>query len=109
MKYTILGFNQKLAIENELNINDLLLLQYIIQANGQPNMKHIVENEISYVWLSHTKIHEDLPILGYSEGTLKNKLTQLKSKGLIQSVSIAINQIKEVVFIILLLKKSRHL
>ncbi len=89
MRYTILGFNQTLAIENDLSVNDLLLLQYIMEANGQPNMQHIVENEISYVWLSHTKIKEDLPILNISEGTLRNKLSELKTKNLITSISIS--------------------
>jgi DNA-binding PadR family transcriptional regulator len=48
-------------------------------------MKHIVEDEISYVWLQHAKIQEDLPILNISEGTLKNKLSEFKAKGLINS------------------------
>ena len=85
MRYAILGFNQKLAIENNLSINDLLLLQYIMYANGNPTMTHIVDDEISYVWLSHTKIQEDLPILNISEGTLKNKLSSLKKFGFISS------------------------
>ena len=89
MRFTILGFNQKLAIKNNLSISDLLLLQYIMYANGQPNMQHIVDDtEVSYVWLHHSKIQEDLPILNISEGTLRNKLSELKKKDLIQSISI---------------------
>lgn len=88
MKYTILGFNQSLAVEYDLNMNDLLLLQYVMYANNVPDMKHMIEHGVPYVWLQHAKISEDLPILGYTEGTLKNKFSELKKKGFIQSVQI---------------------
>ena len=81
MRYSILNFNQSKAIENNLKVDDLLLLQYIMQANAEPNMFHILdETETCYVWLSHIKIQEDLPILGITEGTLKNKLSKLNIK-----------------------------
>lgn len=89
MRQTILGFNQSMAVELGLTVSDLLLLQYIMYANSEPTMKHIVEDEVAYVWLQHQKIMEDLPILNISEGTLKNKLTQFRNAGLIQSKTIA--------------------
>ena len=85
MRTSILGFNQSKAIELGLTTNDLLLLQYIMYANSEPTMKHIVEDEVAYVWLQHNKIQEDLPILNITEGTLKNKLSEFKNKGLIAS------------------------
>ena len=88
MRSTILGFNQKDAIELGLKTDDLLILDYIIRANGTPNMHHIVDDSISYVWLSHKKIHEDLPILNMAESTLKNKLSELKKLGLIDSKQV---------------------
>ena len=89
MRFTVLGFNQQMAVETGLTVNDLLLLQYIMQANGTPDMKHIVDDfETAYVWLSHAKISEDLPILNYTEGSLKNKLSELKQKGLITSIKV---------------------
>ena len=90
MRNSIFGFSQNMAITYNLNLDDLLLLQYIMQANSEPGMFHILdENETCYVWLSHTKIQEDLPILGITEGTLKNKLSKLKTSGFINSKSIA--------------------
>lgn len=90
MRYSILNFNQSKAVENNLNLDDLVLLQYIMQANAEPYMSHILdENEICYVWLNHIKIQEDLPILGITEGTLKNKLSKLKTSGFINSKSVA--------------------
>ncbi len=88
MRYSILGFNQALAVQYELTLNDLLLLDYIIRANGNPKMKHIVQDDVSYVWLSHAKLREDLPILNISENTLKHWLSELKSIGFIQSKQI---------------------
>lgn len=89
MRTSILGFNQAKAIELNLTTNDLLLLQYIMYANSEPTMRHIVEDEIAYVWLQHNKIQEDLPILNITEGTLRNKLAEFKSKGLITSKIVA--------------------
>ncbi len=90
MRNSIFGFSQNMAITYNLNLDDLLLLQYIMQANSEPGMFHILdENETCYVWLSHTKIQEDLPILGITEGTLKNKLSKLKTSGFINSKSVA--------------------
>lgn len=91
MRFTVLGFNQQKAVEMGLTVNDLLLLQYIMQANGTPDMKHLTDDtEISYVWLNHAKISEDLPILNYTEGSLRNKLSELKQKGLIQSIKVPV-------------------
>ena len=89
MRTSILGFNQSKAIELGLTTNDLLLLQYIMYANSEPTMRHIVEDEIAYVWLNHSKIQEDLPILNITEGTLRNKLAEFKTKGLITSKIVA--------------------
>lgn len=89
MRQSILGFNQSKAVELGLTVSDLLLLQYIMYANGEPTMKHIVEDEVAYVWLQHQKVMEDLPILNISEGTLRNKLSQFRNDGLIKSKTIA--------------------
>ena len=85
MRRTIFGFNQKTAIELGLSVNDLLLLSYIQLAHANPKMLHIEKDGIFYVFLSHSKIHEDIPILDYTEGSLKNKLSQLKKQGIIES------------------------
>nr|DAF24510.1 MAG TPA: replication terminator protein [Caudoviricetes sp.] len=90
MRNSIFGFSQNTAINYNLKLDDLLLLQYIMQANAEPGMLHILdENETCYVWLNHAKIQEDLPILSITEGTLKNKLSKLKTSGFINSKSVA--------------------
>ena len=90
MRYTVMGFNQEQAVEYGLSLTDLILLDYIWRANGSPRMKHITDDEeMPYVWLNHKKLHEDLPILNITEGTLKNTLSRLKKEGFIQSMTIA--------------------
>lgn len=88
MRQSVLGFNQSKAIQSNLDLTDLLLLQYIMLANGTPSMKHLVKDDVSYVWLSHSKIHEDLPILDITEGTLRNRLMILKKTGWIMSETL---------------------
>lgn len=88
MRYSVLGFKQSEAVKLGLSLDDLLLLDYIIVANGTPSMFHVVDKEVSYVWLSHDKLSEDLPILNISEGTLRNKLAKLKADGYITSISV---------------------
>lgn len=86
MRYTILGFNQELLIKYDLNMNEVLLLDYIYNAVASPTMIHKIENNISYVWLNHKKILEDLSILNISEDRLKRLLHHLLEVHLIQSV-----------------------
>lgn len=88
MRDSVLGFNQNKAVQAKLDLTDLMLLQYIMLANGTPDMKHIVKDNISYVWLSHSKIQEDLPILNIAEGTLRNKLYDLKKNNWIASETV---------------------
>ena len=86
MKYSVLGFNQaKVIAESDLDLTDLMLLQYIVSANGSSKMKHILKDDITYAWLSHEKIMEDLPILRLSESTIRNRLLNLKKTGWIDS------------------------
>lgn len=90
MRYSILGFNQeKIMTDTNLDLTDLLLLDYIIKANSLSNMRYILEDNDVYVWIYHKKIQEDLPILNISDGTLKNRLSTLKKEGIIKSKQVA--------------------
>ena len=90
MKYSVLGFNQELVMQTDLDLTDLLLLQYVMGAAGSPNMYHkITDNHEVLVWLSHAKLTEDLPILRISESTLKHKIHALKEKGYLCSEQVA--------------------
>lgn len=95
MKYSILGFNQEKIVNYSkdglgCDLTDLLLLNYIIYAQSNPKMKHIMnENNQPCVWLQHDHILKDLPILNITDGTLKNRLTKLRKMELITSKTVA--------------------
>ena len=91
MKYTIMGFSQEKTLAYGLTLDDLCILQYIMDAQASPKMyKHLDEaTNTSYAWISHKKLLEDLPIINITEGTLRNKLAELRKKELIISITIA--------------------
>ena len=100
MKYSILGFNQETVVNYKVpddtgnvltcDLSDLLILNYVIYALANPKMKHYVDKECnSYVWLNHTHLLEDLPILNITAGTLKNRLTKLRKMDLLASITIS--------------------
>ena len=72
-----------------LKITDLMILQYIINACGSVGMRHKLDDANNpYVWIQHSKLLEDLPILDISEGTLKNKILALKDNDFIASIIV---------------------
>lgn len=90
MKYSVLGFNQEKVMQTDLDMTDLMILNYILTACGSPTMKHkITESGEPLVWISHAKLSEDLPILRLTEGSLRNRLTKLKQNGYLQSSTFA--------------------
>ena len=77
-------------METDLDLTDLVILQYIQQACGATNMCHKLDsNGNPQVWVNHQKLIEDLPILRISEGTLRNRLSALNQKGYVRSTVVA--------------------
>lgn len=89
MRYSILGFNQEELIKYDIDMTDVLLLDYIQKALSQPSMIKTTKDEQPYVWLQHSKILEDLPILNIKESMLKKRIAKLVELGLIASITIA--------------------
>ena len=96
MRYSIMGFNQeKLLLFQQseglkLDMNDLLLMDYVQKALSQPKMiKTSDEENQPYVWLSHKKILEDIPFLNIGEDMLKKRIKKLIDLKLIKSMVIA--------------------
>lgn len=90
MKYNILDFNQCEVIKfneqanEKIDLTDLLLLNYVGSALLIPEMEYaIIDNDV-YVWLNHTKILEDLPILNIKENMLRKRFHKLSELGLIK-------------------------
>ena len=90
MRYSVMGFNQSKIIQTNLDLTDLMILDYIIRACGTPNMKHMItEEDHTLVWIYHEKFHEDLPFLKLSESTLKHRLVDLRKGGYLESKTVA--------------------
>ena len=88
MRDLIMGFYQAELIKTNLDLTDLVILKYIADANVQNSMAHFEdENNIRYVWLAHSKFHEDLPFLKMAESTLKARLSNLKKDGWLGSIT----------------------
>ena len=88
MRFEVFGFNQKLVSEKygkNVDANDLLLLDYVIDAIASPTMKHIVKDDVAYVWLSQEKILADLPILNIGVESLRKKLKHLVELNLLNT------------------------
>lgn len=89
MRYSILGFNQEELIKYNIDMSDVLLMDYIQRALSQPSMQKKSKDNQPYVWLNHTKIIEDLPILKIGESMLKKRIAKLVDLGLIESINVA--------------------
>ena len=92
MKYSVLGFHQEnlmIKFGNKIDLTDLFLLDYIWQAQAQQSMQHIFRDQVAYVWLQHSKVIEDLPILNIKEDMLGRRLKLLVEFGLLDSKRIA--------------------
>lgn len=102
MRTTILGFDQIKVTQIEKQINgkllkldmtDLLLLDYIERAAANPSMQRFIDEEdnLCYVWLLHSKILEDLPILDIKVDALNKRLRKLIDLELLTSKVITNN------------------
>ena len=89
MRYSILGFNQSELIKYDVDMTDVLLMDYIQKALSQPSMIKTNIDEQPYVWLNHSKILDDLPILNIKESMLKKRIANLIEIGLIKSITVA--------------------
>lgn len=83
MKYTVEGYSQEKAIELGLNIEDLIILRWI--QDFYPLMAKNIINDEEYVWISYSKLLEDLPILSFkNKRSLMRKLKNFAKIGLLK-------------------------
>lgn len=84
MKETILGIDQKRAVELGLDVVDVVLLDVIGHklASGSTEKREIDGEE--YVWLNYKSVLDWLPILGMKKRALALRLDRLVDKGLLK-------------------------
>lgn len=96
MLYSIFGLNQRLAIEYGLDLRDMLLLSYVIGGLAIPGTecKMLEDDGRPFIWISRSKILEDLPILDLSIDRIGKVLHQLVESGFLEERSISNDDLK---------------
>ncbi|CZR95403.1 MULTISPECIES: hypothetical protein [Clostridioides] len=89
MKYTILGFSQKKAVELGLNTKDLLILRWFVDFLGSGRMARKLVNGIEYYWVDYSGVIKELPIL-YTEkhDTIYRVLKKLDKIGILEHATL---------------------
>lgn len=77
MKYTIHGFNQLVAINLGLDINDLLILRYFVDFKDSGSMiRERIDGE-EYYWIKYEGIIKELPVLKLKKDTIYRRLKNM--------------------------------
>lgn len=94
MRYTIEGFSQEYALTLKKQVDqggktktvridctDLVILRWFV--DFYPNMKKMIIDGKEYVWLSHKKLNEDLPILDINKRSCIDRMQKLVLFGIL--------------------------
>ena len=63
MRISIMSFSQEKAIADKLDMNDLLILDWISLFMHSDKSKKIIINDTVYIWIKYSKMIDDLPIM----------------------------------------------
>ena len=84
MKYTILGFSQKKALELNLSARELIFLRWFIDFMTTIKMKYIIVSEVTYFWVDNATVIKELPILRIKDNrSLRRFLKRLVDKNIL--------------------------
>lgn len=84
MRQFIIEFDQQVVLRLGLKLNELLFLDYVAQFINSGHMRYKFINGQRYYRLTYKKILEDMPILKVKERQLRNIITSLEEKGILQ-------------------------
>lgn len=89
MKYTILGFSQKVAVSFGLTAKDLLILRWFVDYSSSGKMVRKRIDEVDYYWVDYSGIIEELPILYTTKkDTIYRSLTNMSKLGILEHKTI---------------------
>lgn len=92
MRNFIFEFEQEQALNLDLNLKDLLLLDYMYKFFNSDQIKRQRKGKKFYCRLTYNKALSDLPILHIKERQLRNMIIKLESKGILERLSELKNQ-----------------
>ena len=84
MRNFIFEFDQQVVLRLGLKLNELLFLDYVAQFINSGHMRYKFISGKRYYRLTYKKILEDLPVLHVKERQLRNVITSLEEKGVLQ-------------------------
>lgn len=85
MKFTVLGFNQDVALKYGLDLNDLCILRYFVDFVGSGDMKILIENNKPYYWLNYNYLKQEIPIINIaSNDVIRRRLKKLVDKNILE-------------------------
>lgn len=87
MRTKIMGFEQDKAIEYDIDLIDICIIEYVRYVKNNTYFEKIYNNEKTWVWITAKKVSEDLPMLKLKERTIWTRLDDLCKKGLLEKVS----------------------
>lgn len=84
--YNFNGFKTDECVNLGLDVNDLVILSYLMVIQGGYGLETINIDEKPYTWLTYDKIAEDNPILYMRARTVGLRMAHLKSLGLVEII-----------------------
>ncbi len=87
MRNYIFEFEQQVAMRLDLNLKELLFLDYILQFVNSGNMRSKRVKGKYYFRLTYKKIMEDLPILKIKERQIRNMITKLEEMNIVKRLA----------------------
>lgn len=82
MQFTTIGFNQKMAVDNDLDQSDLNILNWIMTFSLSSKMVTYHKDGKTFLWVQYQAIIEDLPIMKInSKRIIAKRLDILVEKG----------------------------
>lgn len=92
MRKYLFDFEQEAAMAANLDIKDLLLLDYLGSFFGSGRARKLRGTDGMFFRITYKKILEDLPILNFGERQLRQKILLLSDKGFIEKCNKYKNQ-----------------
>lgn len=102
----VFSFDQSIALDNQLNIKEMLLLDYIYKLFNPEDVTNKSKNDKLYCRITYSKLLNDLPILQVKERQLRNIIIGLEKKGFLERYSELKNQLYVFVYLDNLLKED---
>lgn len=93
MKDLIFEFEQEKVVQLNLKLKELLLLEYMFRFFKNEQIKTKDKGDKYYCRLSYKQVLNDLPILHIKERQLRNLVTSLEQKGVLERFSQLKNQV----------------